>query len=392
QRSFVVAQIAVAVVLAVGASLMIRTVLRLSDVSLGFDAERLVEGTPSFPHSWREPDKYLPVTREILAQLAQLPEAEHVALRATVPLGAARDPRVIPAGQPSPLAPSLVPGVAQAISPNYFDVVGVRLLRGRPFSGFDREGGSRVAILNEWAARRWWAGEDPVGRMVHVDTGVSPGPGIDLQVVAVAADNRAAQQSLLLAEPGPEVYVPWEQSSSAFPTFVARVRGVPAGALRPVRVTLARLVPDRPVFASSVSANAETQLAGVRTNAVQILGFALVGLFMALLGVHGVLAYAVSRRTRELGVRGALGATSGRLRAMVLIDAFRLAAMGLTIGVPLALGATRLLEGILEGTSRTDPLVYALVILALLGITTLVGLGAARRATRVSAMVALRSE
>ena len=221
---------------------------------------------------------------------------------------------------------------------------------------------------------------------------MAPGPGIELQVVGVAADNRAAQQSLLLAEPGPEVYVPWEQSSSAFPTFVARVRGAPASALRPVRVTLARLVPDRPVFASSVSENAAAQLAGVRTNALQILGFAVVGLFMALLGVHGVLAYAVSRRTRELGVRGALGATSARLRAMVLGDALKLVAMGLAIGVPLALAATRLLEGMLEGTRRTDPMVYALVVLVLLVITMLTGLGAARRATKVSAMVALRSE
>jgi putative ABC transport system permease protein len=197
---------------------------------------------------------------------------------------------------------------------------------------------------------------------------------------------------MLLADAGPEVYVPWEQQSSAFPAFLVRVQSRPEASLRSVRVVLARLVPDRPAFASVVREDIERQLAGVRQTAWQLTGFALAGLALALLGIHGVLAYSVSRRYRELGVRGALGASRAQLVGLVLREAFSLGLVGLVIGLPAAIAATRLIGTMLAGAPSTEPSVYAMVAMGVAAMTSATGLGAAWRAARIDTMAALRSE
>ena len=391
QQVFVVAQITLAVILLTGAGLMARTVVRLSRVDLGFDPERLVEGSPSFPHPWRVKERFLPVTRQITAELLQLPGVESAAVRSTVALGPrGASPRVVLEGQAEPLPPGLVPSSGFAVTPGYFGALDIRVLRGRDFDSHDLEHTQPVAIINDWAARRWWPGDDALGRTFRVDT--LPGaPPLTLTVVGVVADNKAAQQNLLLADEGAEIYRPYEQAPSAFPAFVIRASGSPAALLRPTRELLARLVPDRPVFATRSSERVDDQLSGVRVNALQILGFALVGLGLALMGIYGVLSYTVGRRTQELGVRGALGATRGRLTALVLVDAARLTAIGLAIGLPLASVAIRPIESGLHGTSRTDPLVYVAVGAVVMLVTLTASLLPARRASRVDPIVALRA-
>src|SRR5262249_47285500 len=149
----------------------------------------------------------------------------------------------------------------------------------------------------------------------------------------------------------------------AFPTFFVRAAGRPAPLLKPSREVLVRLVPDRPVFTTLMSEQIDQQLSGVRLNAMQIEGFAVVGLFLAVLGIYGVLSYTVGRRTREIGIRGALGATRTGIGAMVLRDALGLTAIGLVIGLAVATSATSLIGSLLHGTSRTEPVVYVLVAL-----------------------------
>ena len=392
QRSLVVAETACAVVLLVGAALMTMTVLRLARVDVGFDASRLVEGTPSFPHPWRVKETYLPVERRILADLAALPGASSVAMRALNPLGGRGAPGEIRlSGDASPLPLTLSPAAIAAVSPSYFATTGVRLVAGRTFNDADRESTVPVAIVNEWAARRWWPNENAVGQLVRIDS--APGAGLTVTIVGIVGDNKAAQPNVLLAVNGPEVYRPFEQAPSAFPTFLVRATNglAPQTLLRPTRLALIRAVPDRPLFTELVAKQLSLQLDGVRTNALQILGFALIGLVLALVGVHGVLAYTVSRRTREIGIRGALGASQGRLRMMVLRDALLLVVIGLAIGLPIAVFASRFLEELLHGTSLANPAVYVAVIAIVLAAAFVASWIPARRAARVNPVIALRS-
>jgi predicted permease len=392
QRSLVVAETACAVVLLVGAALMTMTVLRLARVDVGFDASRLVEGTPSFPHPWRVKETYLPVERRILADLAALPGASSVAMRALNPLGGRGAPGEIRlSGDASPLPVTLTPAAIAAVSPSYFATTGVRLVAGRTFNDADRESTVPVAIVNEWAAQRWWPNDNAVGQLVRIDS--APGAGLTVTIVGVVRDNKAAQPNVLLAVNGPELYRPFEQAPSAFPTFLVRATNglAPQTLLRPTRLALIRAVPDRPLFTELVAKQVSLQLEGVRTNALQILGFALIGLVLALVGVHGVLAYTVSRRTREIGIRGALGASQGRLRAMVLRDALLLVVIGLAIGLPIAVFASRFLEELLHGTSVANPAVYGAVIAVVLVAAFVASWIPARRAARVDPVIALRS-
>ena len=145
------------------------------------------------------------------------------------------------------------------------------------------------------------------------------------------------------------------------------------------------------MFTAVVAEQVERQLAGVRTNALQILGFALVGLVLALIGIHGVLAYTVSSRTREIGIRGALGASRGAIRAMILRDALSLVTIGLMIGLPVAALATPFIENLLHGTSLSDPSVYMAVIVVVLGASFVASWVPARRASQVDPLTALRN-
>ncbi|HKW49592.1 MAG TPA: FtsX-like permease family protein, partial [Gemmatimonadaceae bacterium] len=391
QRAFVVAETAAAVVLLVGAALMARTVLRLTRVDVGFDAARLVQGTPSFPHSWRVKETYVPVAKRILVDLGALPGAASAAMRASLPLGIRGAPGEIRlSGDASPLAPSLTPKNVIAVSPSYFSAAGIHLIAGREFNDADRETTVPVAIVNEWAARKWWPGANAVGQLFRVDT--APGASVTVTVVGVVRDNKAAQPNVLLAIDGPEVYRPYDQTPSAFPTYLVRATNglAPQTLLRPTRQALIRAVPDRPLFTQLAAEQVALQLAGVRTNAFQILGFALIGLVLALVGIHGVLAYTVSRRTREIGIRGALGASRGTLRIMVLRDALVLVAAGLVIGLPVAAFAGPFMRGLLHGTDERDVTVYIAVALIVLIASFIASWIPARRASRVDPITALR--
>jgi predicted lysophospholipase L1 biosynthesis ABC-type transport system permease subunit len=227
--------------------------------------------------------------------------------------------------------------------------------------------------------------------MFRVDS--APRVRVTVTVVGVVRDNKAAQPNVLLAIDGPEVYRPYEQAPSAFPTYVVRATNglAPQALLRPTRQALIRAVPDRPLFTQLVAEQVALQLAGVRTNALQIMAFALIGLVLSLVGIHGVLAYTVSRRTREIGIRGALGATRGTLRAMVLRDALLLVVVGLVIGLPAAALAAPVIGGLMHGGRLADPLVYFAVAVTVLLASFVASWIPARRASNVDPNIALRT-
>ena len=388
QSVFVVAQIAGAAALLTGAGLLTRTAFRIARIDPGFAPAPVLQGSPSYPHPWRVREKYLPVTRQILAELTLLPGAAEVAIQASEPMGPSGGELLLE-GSAAPLVRGLAPPAVLAVSPGYFSTLGIAMAGGRDFTEFDTGAAPPVAVVNEWAARRWWPGQAAIGRTIRLDT--APAHPATITVVGVVRNNRAASGNLLLAEDGPELYRPYEQSPSPFPTFLIRAGVPPARLLRPVRVTLARLVPDRPVFATLMAQRVSDQVAGVRLNAIQILAFAAVGLCLSLLGIYGVLSYAVGRRTREIGIRSALGATRGGIQRMVLAFAARLALAGLLIGMPAAYWSSQVIRSLLYGTDRADPMVYGAVAVG----TALAALAAAylpaRRAARVDPALALRA-
>ena len=389
QRLFVALQIAFTLVLLTGAALMAKSAVHFARVPLGFETASLLSATPSYPHPWRVSEKYLPVTQEIVAQLSAIPGAGRVAVRATLPLPA-NTLRLEGSGQPLARGPSGAPGSMQAISPDYFATVGVRVLAGREFGAQDAATGAPAAIVNQWAANHWWPRENAVGRTITIDT--AKGQSVALTIVGVVADNRAARGNVLLAEDGPELYRPFLQAHSAFPTFLVRASGSPTPLLRPVRETLIRLVPDRPVFASLPSETIERQLRGARVTAAQVFGFAAAGLALALIGIYGVLAYELGRRRREIGIRAALGAPRWRITSLMIVDAARIAALGVAIGVPAAIFAMRLLTDAVYPTKPNDPVVFGVVVLATLVVSLLAAYIPAWRAGRVDPIAVVKSE
>lgn len=391
QRVFVTAQVAFAVTLLVSAGLTVRTVLRLARVNLGFTAEHLVQVTPSLPHDWREKAKYVPATERIVETLRALPGALSMATRATIPLGTARAPATLTiAGESAPLTRDVSPASVLAVDSGYFNTLGIAVSRGRAFTADDGESSLPVAIVNEWAANRWFAGRDAIGAQVRIDT--LPGKSVTVTIVGVARDNKAGRGSLLLATDGPELYRPILQASSAFPTFFVRASGNPATLLRPMRSQLGQIVLGRPVIATIMTESVRQQLEGVESTSRQIVAFAVVGLVLALVGVYGVLAYSVNKRTRELGIRRALGASAPNVYGLIVRDAMMVAVPGLFLGALGALYTGRFAAPLLYGTPQNDPLTFVAIAVVVLATAVASAIVPAMRASRVSPMTALRNQ
>jgi putative ABC transport system permease protein len=389
QRLFVVAQISCATVLLTAGGLMSVTVLRLGKFDLGIPYAQLAYGLPSYAHAMRTKDLYVPLTDRVVAALRAIPGASNVGVIASVPLQQSGKTTITLSGAADPLPQDVVPTSSVSVNETYFETIGARLVRGRPFASYDREETPPVAIVNEWAARHWWPGADAVGKIIRVDTAVAR--SAEMTVVGVMRDNRAAQQNILLSEDGPELYRPYLQAPSAFPAFYVRATIPPAQLIEPLRKTLARLVPDRPVSATTVLDQANNQFKGVRLDAEQTVGFALLGLALALVGIYGVLSYSVGQRSREIAIRGALGATRWRIVRMVVGDALALAAAGLVIGLTVAAAGMRVIAGLLHGTDAHDPLVYASVALGITVMAALASYLPARQAARTEPVTAMKA-
>jgi ABC-type antimicrobial peptide transport system permease subunit len=358
-------------------------------VELGFQTDHLMQASPSFPHDWRVKEKYMPVVGRIQLSLPSIPGVVKVGTRASVPLGSPRAPaEVTLVGGAAPLPRSDVPSSTLAIDSGYFSAIGVPIVRGRNFTSQDADQSAAVAIVNEWAASHWFAGRDPVGSQLRIDT--LPGQSLVVTIVGVVKNNKAARGNLLLAVDGPELYRPFEQSPSAFPSFFVRFSGAAGAVTRPLRSKQTEIVPNRPLSSTIVSGVVEQQLRGARMTALQILAFAAIGLVLAIVGVGGVLSFNVNRRLREIGIRRALGATAGGVWGLILRDAARLTLFGIVIGIGGALVVCRSMTPLLTGTTPTDPATYVAVSLAVMLTAVVAAALPARRASRVSPLVAIR--
>ena len=391
RSALVVAEIALSLVLLVGASLLVRSYRALSGTELGFDPRGVLTARVSLPGAtYDRPEQRRTFYQALYARLAALPGVERVGSAQGIPFSGWDVQALFSIeGRPAPPQGQELDVHYQRVSPDYLAAIGVPIVRGRGFTEADRDTSVHIGIINEEFARREFAGEDPVGKRLKFGDVDSKDPWIT--IVGVARTFRHYQ----LPRPmGPAIYFPQLASPERSQTLVIRTTVADPGALAgALRDALHGLDPDVPAYAvQSLDEAVGRSLWRQRLQGEVLGAFAALALLLAAVGIYGVLSYSVAQRTRELGVRMALGATVPRVLAMVLAQGARLAAAGVALGLAASLVATRALEGLLYGVTAADPLTFVAVPLALAAVALLATLIPAQRATRVDPAVALRAD
>ncbi|HEY6290775.1 MAG TPA: ABC transporter permease [Terriglobia bacterium] len=383
----VVAETALALVLLTGAGLLARSLMRLTEVDLGFDPHHLLLADVWLPVTLiDEPQRQANFFQEALERLGALPGVETAAATTHYPVSVfnALTTGVLISGGPAPESGQAI-SIA-GVSPDYFRALGIRLREGRFFNSQDAASARKVVILNESAMRRVFVGRDLVGHEISLYGTKGPWR----EVVGVIADTR---NYTLEREPWPEIYLPYQQEPSLFMTLVLRSKGDPMGLAAGLRRAVASVDPNEPVSGIETMDDVVQKLVVPRRFKLVLLGsFALLALALGAIGLYGVISYAVTERTHEIGVRVALGAERSDVLKLVIGQGFKLSLMGVGLGIAGALTLTRYLSSLLYGVKPTDPFTLVAVSLILVAVALLASYVPARRAARVDPMVALRHE
>jgi putative ABC transport system permease protein len=379
-----VAEIAIAIVLTVSAGLLLRSLAAVLDVDPGFRADHLL--ALDVVHSGGgQPSRNFKFFEDAIDRIAHEPGVESASAVMCPPLaGTLWTSPYVPAGETAPAAMQQPWTALNMVMPGYFQTMRMRLLEGRLFARGDDSRSTNVAIVNQRLARLVWPDGGAVGKRLHVKYAA----GELLEVVGVIAD---VKQFGLDAPGGPEVYVPAAQMPVNFMTIVARTSLDPAALVRPTVAAIKAVEKGQPV--ARVTPMTELIAASVarRKFAAFLLGlFSALALVLAVVGVAGVMAYTVAQRTREFGIRMAMGAQPGQVSRLVLRHGLRLTGLGVAIGAGAAWGLTRLLASMLFHVKSHDPLTFALVAGLLTAFALAACLLPARRAARVDPMTALR--
>jgi predicted permease len=391
RSAFVVAEVALAVVLVFGAGLLGRSLVALASVELGFSAEQLLVVRTVVPVRGRQDaPRATAFYRDLLADLRATPAITAIGGVTSLPTAVRSDGSYAIEGQ-SDLKQTGIrspQAVLNVVTPDYFRAMRIPFKRGRDFADSDRLDAPLVAIINAALARASFGTDDPIGRRIQC--------GLDnlefMTIVGVVSDVRTYGP----ARPTePEIYMPYEQHPGPA-TAMNLVARTSAPDPRALAETISRKIrernPDVPVRATTMEETLERASATPRFRTFLLVVFAAVALLLALAGVYGVMAYTVSQRISELGVRIALGATSENIMRLIVGQGAKLAGAGLLVGVGLALMAGRALEGLLFGVTPRDPLMLALVTVAVAATTLAACYVPGRRAVRVDPMLALRAE
>jgi putative ABC transport system permease protein len=387
RTALVVAQVAVSMVLLVGGGLMLRSLLELQAVNPGFDSQRVLTMTLDLNWSRYTDDDLIRGFHDRLhARLTGQPGVVSTASTLTFPLDGHRRFNVsfLIEGQPPAEDGAQPLGDLRSASPDYFPTLGIPLVTGRMFTPADGPNSPQVAIVNQTLARRYWARENAVGKRISADTGKTW-----MTIVGVVGDVRHYG---LQSEPTDEVYLPFAQLPIRESTFLIRTTADPAAMARRVAEEVLAIDPGQPV--ANVQTLEEVRgeaLASPRLTTTLILLFALLALCITAAGLGGVVAFSVSQRTQEIGVRMALGAGRGEVLGMVLRDGLRLVGLGLVLGALAAVLLGRLMTGLLFHVETTDPITFAGMALLLVLIAASACLVPARRAATVDPLVALRA-
>ncbi len=387
RAALVVAQVAVSMVLLVGAGLMLRSLVELQSVNPGFDSQRVLTMTLDLNWSrYTSSDLILGFHDRLNARLTGQPGVVSTASTLTFPLDGHRRFNVsfLIEGQPPAEDGAQPLGDLRSASPDYFPTLGIPLVTGRLFTPSDGPNAPQVAIVNQSLARRYFARETAVGKRISADTGKTW-----ITIVGVVGDVRHYG---LESEPTDEVYLPFAQLPIRESTFLVRTTADPGAMARRIGEEVLAIDAGQPV--ANVQTLEEVRgeaLANPRLTTTLILLFALLALCITAAGLGGVIAFSVSQRTQEIGVRMALGAGRGEVLGMVLREGLRLVGLGLVLGALAAILLGRLMTGLLFHVETTDPLTFAGMSLVLVLIAAAACLVPARRAATVDPLVALRA-
>ncbi len=388
-RILVAGEIAVALVLVVGAGLMIQSFRRLLEVDPGFNPSRTLTFQVQAPSAqYPESEQVLAFADELQRRLAATPGVVSVGLNPWIPMtgGGPQFRYRLASDQVGPVNDMPI-GMFRPVSPGYFATMEIPLVAGRTFRDDDRAGQVPVAIVNEAFVRRHFAdGEDPLGRRVVISYEEPNAP--EREIVGVVRDVKNAG---LTSDPVPVYYVPFRQIPWNTMTLAVRTTGEPGAITPAVRAIVGELDPDIPVTNIATMEERLSQVVAQPRFRMQLLGvFAAVALILAAVGVYGVMAYAVSQRTQEIGVRLALGARPAAVRRMVVKEALAVGLIGVLVGLAGALALSRLVSGMLFEVQATEPVVYLTVAGILTAVAVTASLVPALRASRVDPMAALR--
>lgn len=391
--AMVAAQVALSLVLMIAAGLGLRALERSQSVRLGLNPQRAVKASFDLTLQGYDRERGREFQKQLLERVRALPGIEAAGISDFVPpdLHGMGFIGVIVEGDAAARSGEVRRAGSALISPGYLQALGTRLIKGRDFSEQDDEGSVRVAIVNESFARRFFPGEEAVGKRFSVASGgarSSASPPIE--VIGVVEDGKyrnLSEEQLSFA------FMPIRQSYSGLATIVARTTGETAGAIAAIRRELQQLDPHLPVFDERTMAeHLESSLLIPRIIASLLGGFGALSLVLSAVGIFGVMSYTVSRRTHEIGVRMALGAQAGDILRLLMKQGMTTVAIGLAIGLGAALLLTRLMASLLFGLSPTDLIAFAGGALLLVAVAITACYLPARRATRVDPMAALRCE
>ncbi len=397
----VTAEVALALMLLIGAGLMIRSFARLQGVDPGFDPQNVLTCDINLPESKYQRPQAAQFYERLLERVAALPGVSAAGAVEFLPMsGMDSNTGLLIEGRPRPAPSERIFAHHRVVTPDYFRALGIRLLQGRGFTAADNDKAPRVAIINETMARRYWPGENPIGKRAALDIEAmrfhpDRAPDFDLalglrEIVGVVADVKHAGPA---GETVPEFYAPLAQRPARDMTLVVRTAADPAEALSLVRREVYALDKDQPVDnASTMSEWLAASVAQPRFNFLLLTVFAAVALALAALGIYGVMAWTVAQRTQEIGIRMALGARAQDVFRLMIWQGMKPAMLGVALGLLGAAALTRLMKSLLFEMSATDPVTFVVIALLL----TLVALAAcyipARRAAKVDPMVALRQQ
>jgi predicted permease len=389
------AQVAISIVLLVGAGLVLRSLLKLHEVDPGFDPSRVVmmEVNPTYNGGESAQTRVDRFSR-LLQRFSDMPGVESVAANNSPPFVPQRPwNRSQVVGEAQPVAAQALNPVAnfQTVSPDYFRVLHIPLLRGRLFSDGDKLDALRVCIVSERLAKAVWPNEDPIGRKLRLGgLGISVDAQDWLTVVGVVGDVR---HQALEREAGPDLYKPTLQLAWKQMHFLVRARGNPMTLVPAIRREIGATAPEIGAFNFvSLEQEVANSLWQSRLRGWLLGFFSLVAVALAATGLSGSVAYGVAQRTREIGVRMALGATPGKILGLLLRQGMRVVAVGLAISLAAAFVLSRVLSTSLFGINATDVASYGSAALVLVATAAIAVLIPARRASRVNPMEALRTE
>ena len=387
--ALVVAEIGLAMVLLVGAGLMIRSFMQLQAVNPGFDAANLLTMRMLLPAT-KYPDdaKKVDFFRQVAAHTATLPGVRSATVISALPfadIGSATSFTIV--GKPAPAPGQKTSTDVRVTDENYFRTMNIPVVRGRTFSEPEAVENRKVAVVNETFARKYFPGEDAIGKSVVVNMSDKPEP---TEIIGIVGD---AKYDKLEAEQRPMVYWTLPQLPASSMTLVMRTDADPQGLAAAAQREIQVIDKDQPVSeVRTMQSWLAESVARTRFGTLLLSFFAGVALLLAAVGIYGVMSYSVAQRRNEIGIRMALGAQAGDVLALVLRQGVTLALVGVGFGLVGAFALTRVMSSLLYGVSSTDPLTFTAIALLLTFVSLVACYIPARRATRIDPMIALRYE